>query len=34
VPLEGFEWESATAGTHHETGELSVTFPAGGSGGR
>jgi transposase len=28
----GFEWESATAGTHHETRELSVTFPAGGSG--
>jgi len=28
----GFEWESATAGTHHETRELSVTFPVGGSG--
>ena len=28
----GFERESAPAGTHHETRELSVTFPAGGSG--
>src|SRR6266568_1064430 len=28
----GFKWESATAGTHHETRELPVTFPAGGSG--
>ena len=28
----GFQWESATAGTHHETRELPVTFPAGGSG--
>src|SRR5260370_17628506 len=23
----GFKWESATAGTHHETRELPVTFP-------
>jgi transposase len=28
----GLEWESATAGTHHETRELSITFSAGGSG--
>src|SRR5260370_34470260 len=26
----GFQWESATAGTHHETRELTGTFPAGG----
>ncbi len=28
----GLERESATAGTYHETRELSITFPAGGSG--
>src|SRR6202162_4267100 len=28
----GLERESATAGTYHETRELSVAFPAGGSG--
>ena len=29
VPLN--QWESATAGAHHQAGELEVAFPAGGS---
>ena len=32
VPLEESSGESATAGTYHETRELSAAFPAGGSG--
>ena len=29
MPLN--QWESATAGAHHQAGELEVAFPAGGS---
>src|SRR4029077_14516666 len=28
----GLEWESTTTGAYHKTRELSITFPAGGSG--
>ena len=32
VPLEDSKWESAATGTYHETRELFVALPAGGSG--
>jgi len=32
VPLERFEWAAAALGTHHETRQLAVAFPAGRSG--